>query len=316
MKLSVIVPAYRLAPYIHECLLSLLAQRTDFPFEVLVCNDASPDDTLAALQPLAEAFSNLRVLNNPENLGLIGTMGRLLAECRGQYIAYIDGDDLALPGKLQKQVDYLDGHPECGLVYHESQVFDSATGAILKHFSREYYNAAYIPQRANITHLIRYGVFLQAGSIMFRRHDRLQQSLQHGCRIICDYPWHIANAHYTGGTIDRLDEVLGRYRIHSSSFGAQTGRSLERRVTVTRELEQACRHAEALGIDAPIVAQGISHHRFSAALYFLRAGADELFIQMIEEAQCDGWYFDDRHRFAFEKRRFPEEVRAMLGWAA
>lgn len=191
MKLSVIVPAYRLAPYIHECVLSLLAQQVEWPFEVLVCNDASPDDTLAALAPLDEAYAHLRVLNNPENRGLVATMGRLLSECQGEYIAYLDGDDLALPGKLQAQVEYLDAHPECGVVYHESVVFDSDTGRPLRYYTRDFYNAAYIPQRADITHLIRYSVFLQASSVMLRRHEHLAASLAHGCSIICDYPWHI-----------------------------------------------------------------------------------------------------------------------------
>lgn len=315
MKLSVIVPAYRLAPYIHECLLSLLAQRTSFPFEVLVGNDASPDDTLAALAPLAEAYPNLRVLDNPVNLGLVGTMGRLLTECQGEYIAYLDGDDLALPGKLQAQVDYLDAHPECGIVYHESAVFDSSTGQLLRYYTRDFYNAAYIPVQTDITHLVRYGVFLQASSVMIRRHAYLAESLEHGCTIICDYPWHIANAYYTGGTIDRLDGVLGRYRMHSGSFNAETGRNLERRAWVTRELERACTNALVFGVDEEIVAQGVRHVRFAAALYFLKARADDRFRQFIEEAELDGWYFDQRHRQAYAWRDEPERVRILLGWA-
>jgi len=314
MKVSVIVPAFRVAPYIHECLLSLLAQDTDFDFEVLVCNDASPDDTAAILSPLAKTYPNLKALTNPENLGLIETMRRLLEACRGEYIAYLDGDDLALPGKLQAQVDYLDSHPECGIVYHESEVFDSDSGNIIKLYSRDFYNAVYIPQQATLEHLIRYTVFLQASSVMIRRHNHLQDSLNHGCKIICDYPWHMANAYFTKGTIDRLDTVLGRYRIHSSSFGAKTGQSLERRLKVTRELEKACTNCLQFGVEPQIVAQGVSHIRFSAALYFLRAHADELYKQMIEEAEYDSWYFDERHQKAYALRENPEEARAMLGW--
>lgn len=314
MKLSVIVPAYRVAPYIYECLLSLVTQKTDFDFEVLVCNDASPDNTARIIAPLEKSFSHLKILHNEYNLGLIGTMERLLAASQGQYIAYMDGDDLALPGKLQTQVDYLDRHSACGIVYHESEVFKSDTGDFIKLYSRDYYNAIYIPQRASIEHLIRYTVFLQASSIMFRRHSYLQQSLQHGCKIICDYPWHIANAFYTGGSIDRLDQTFGRYRLHDNSFGGQTNTSLKRRVEVTRELEKACKTALNFGVDYQIVAQGISHIRFSAALYFLRANADELFQLMIEEADCNGWYFDHRHHQAFTFRSIPNKVRMLLGW--
>ena len=61
MKLSVIIPAYKFSAYIHECLLSVLAQKTSFNFEVLVCNDCSPDNTLEVIRYLAPAYPQLKV---------------------------------------------------------------------------------------------------------------------------------------------------------------------------------------------------------------------------------------------------------------
>ena len=69
MKLSVIVPAFKLSPYIYECLLSILAQQTKFDYEVIVCDDASPDNTFTVINYLSSAHLNLRVLRNTENLG-------------------------------------------------------------------------------------------------------------------------------------------------------------------------------------------------------------------------------------------------------
>lgn len=314
MKLSVVVPAYKLAPYIHECLLSLLAQRTNFDFEVVVCDDASPDNTYDIISYLQSAFSNLVVLRNDVNLGLIGTMRRLLETAKGQYIAYVDGDDIALPGKFQQQVDYLEQNPGCSMVYHESDMFDSATGQHLKWYSRDYYNYKYIPQQADITHLIRYTVFLQASSVMFRRHASLTQALQHHSKIICDFPWHIMNVGLLGGTIDRLDSVLGRYRIHSNSFGAQTQQNHQRRLKVTEELASACRLGKQFGVATDIIEFGVNHVYFSAALYFLRLNETELFRKMIEQSVSSELYFDHRHRLVFEKRDQPDLVKQQLGW--
>ncbi|WP_374600789.1 glycosyltransferase family 2 protein [Niveibacterium sp.] len=315
MKVSVIVPAYRLEHFIVPCLDSLSSQQTSFDYEVLVCNDASPDGTLNAIKSCAKRDARIQILDNTENLGLVGTMQRLLATARGDYIAYLDGDDLALPGKLQAQVDYLDAHPGCGIVYHESEVFDSTTGETLKLYSRDFYNRDYIPPRADATHLVRYGTFLQASSVMIRRHGNLLGALEHGCRIICDYPWHIGNAMLGGGTIDLLDRVLGRYRMHSDSFGAATNRNLDRRLTVTRELEQACQFARRLGMAEADVNAGVAHARFAAALYFLRLGEDDRFVQMAVESAIPGsGYFDSRHAFAHQHRDDPTSVREHLGW--
>lgn len=313
MKLSIIVPAYKVSPYIYECVLSLLSQQTNFAFEVLVCNDASPDNTRQVLGYLESAYPNLKVLDNQPNLGLVGTMSRLLSEAKGDYIAYLDGDDLALPGKLQLQVDYLDQHPGCSLVYHESDMFDTVTGATLKLYSRDNYNARYIPQQADISHLVRYGTVLQASSIMFRRHAHLQDALQHGCKIICDFPWHIMNLGYLGGTMDRLDAVLGRYRVHGQSFGGQTAQSSERRLLVTEEIASACRLALQFGLAPEVVTAGVNHVYFAAALYFLKQGQHALFGQMIEKSVGDALFFDNRHQLAWQYRAEPARVKAELG---
>ena len=89
MKLSVIIPAFKFAAYIQECLLSVLAQKTTFDFEVLVCNDCSPDNTRDVIRYLEPAFPQLKVLDNTSNTGLIGSMANLLRAARGDYIAYV-----------------------------------------------------------------------------------------------------------------------------------------------------------------------------------------------------------------------------------
>lgn len=292
-KLSVIVPAYRLAPYIHECLLSVLAQQTNFDFEVIVCDDASPDQTLAVIRTL-EVFPQLRILHNPQNLGLVGTMRRLLQAARGQYIAYLDGDDVALPGKLQAQVDHLDQHPSCALVYHESDIFDSQSGQSIRRYTADYYNAAYIKPQATLADLVRYGTFLQASSIMFRRHAQLLDALAHGCQIICDFPWHLRNVGYLQGSIDGLPQVLGRYRVHSQSFGAQTARDMQRRLTVTAELVSACQQMATFGLDPDIIQAGVNHSYWAAALYFLQRDQAELAQQMLQQPTMDSCIVDPR----------------------
>jgi glycosyltransferase involved in cell wall biosynthesis len=317
MKVSVIVPAYRLERYIGPCLEGLLRQETNFDFEVIVCDDKSPDGTLEVIRRVALEHPRLRVLENDPNRGLVATMSRLLDAARGDYIAYLDGDDLAFPGKLQAQADYLEANPGCGIVYHESEVFESESGRTLRSFTQDYYNARYIPRRATAEHLVRFGTFLQASSPMVRRHADLQGALTHGCRIICDYPWHIGNAMLGGGTIDFIPQVFGRYRIHADSFGAATGRDVARREEVANELERACVFAGRLGMPQAIVDAGVVHVRFSAALYFLRAREDERFARFIEASrpQGDGAPFDERHAFALAHAREPERVRALLGWS-
>lgn len=312
MKVSVLVPVYNLGRFIEPCLLSLLEQQTNFDFEVIAIDDGSSDDSWAMMQRLALQWPRLRALQNSQNMGLAKTQKRLLREARGEYIAYVDGDDLALPGKLQSLVDYLDTHSGCALCYHEAEVFDSDSNEVTSHYSRDYYNARYIPQKAQAEHLIRYGCFPNASSIAFRRHGYLQEAVDEGCRIILDHPWHILNALYGKGSVDFIPDVYGRYRIHSQSFGGQTKRSPARREQVLADQLRACDNARALGVSEDIIVAGKAHYRFATAIYFFKQHDYPRFIHFIEESASSLHFFDERHWLIWQQRHTPEAVSEQL----
>ncbi|MEG3768081.1 glycosyltransferase family A protein [Alteromonas sp. 14N.309.X.WAT.G.H12] len=312
MKLSVIVPAYNLETYIEACLRSVLEQSVTAPYEVIVCDDASTDNTARILRHLEEEFPHLHVIIKTDNGGLARNMKTLLKAARGQYIAYLDGDDLALPGKLQTQIDYLDTNPDCQMVYHESDMFDSETNTSIRLYSQSYYNWSNIPVRSDISHLIRFGTYMQASSVMFRRHDFLTQTVAQDCKIILDYPFYILNAGYLNGSIDFIPDVLGRYRIHGDSFGAQTQRSVTRREQSLADICLACELAAQFDVEDAVIKAGIAHHQFAAALYFLFKNNSEKFRFWIRESATHGVFFDHRHCLAFEHCNEPDYVKNTL----
>ncbi len=313
MKLSIVIPVYCLEKYVVDCIDSVVRQQANFEFEVLVRDDASTDNTqsilLAYQKSLPDVLSKrLRLLLAVENLGLVGNLQELFKHCTGEYIAYLDGDDLALPEKLQTLVEYLDANPSCALAYHESEVFDSDSGVTLGNYSRDFYNASYIPQKATISHLVKYGTFLQASAVMYRNHGRLDSVLDPEIQIIVDFPMHMFNAFYGNGTIDRIDKVLGRYRVHPDSFGAQTSRSPARREAVLGDLIKACDNARELGVSEDDVNAGKSHFQYAAALYFLRMRELKFFDKYISHSAERGWFFDRKHQFAYENRHQPQRI--------
>lgn len=318
MKVSVLVPVYNLQCFIEPCLLSLLTQATTFDYEVIAVDDGSSDDSWAIMQQLTNRYPQLRALQNPQNMGLARTQKRLLAEAQGEYIAYVDGDDLALPGKLQRQADYLDAHPGCMLCYHEADMFDDETGQTIKLYTREFYNFRYLRPVGDISDLIRYGCFVNASSIMFRRHAHMVEAIDEGCKIILDYPWHILNLSLQPGTLDFIPEVLGRYRYHSQSFGGQTRQSAERREQSLKDLLRACDNAAPFGIDPVLIAQGRAHHLYSAALYFLRQDDFARFTHYIEQSVAEvaqltsDWFFDERHQMAWHHRLDPGRALQLM----
>ncbi len=112
-RVSVVMAAYNVEKYLSQAVDSILAQ-TLADFELIVVDDASTDGTRAVLESYSD--SRIRALYNPSNLGQSVSRNKALAAAHGKYIAILDADDIALPTRLEKQAEWLDRHPEVGLL--------------------------------------------------------------------------------------------------------------------------------------------------------------------------------------------------------
>lgn len=122
-KISVIMGIYNCAPYLQEALDSLYAQ-TFQDFEIILCDDGSSDDTYQIALENHKQHSNVILLKNPQNFGLNQTLNNCLAVAKGEYIARMDGDDISLPTRFEKEVQFLDEHPEYAIVSAPMIYFD------------------------------------------------------------------------------------------------------------------------------------------------------------------------------------------------
>lgn len=118
MLLSVGILTYNQEKYIRQCLDSVLMQEVDFDYEIIVGDDASTDGTQKILRDYAERYPNKFVLLLGEkNEGISMNYKKVLEVCKGRYIALCEGDDYWTDTyKLQKQVDFLEIHPDYGFV--------------------------------------------------------------------------------------------------------------------------------------------------------------------------------------------------------
>lgn len=106
--ITVLMPAYNAALYLQEAVASILGQ-TFRDFELLIIDDGSTDATAALLA--AEPDSRIKVVRNPENLGLVATLNRGIELARGRYIARMDADDISLPQRFEWQYQLMERSP-------------------------------------------------------------------------------------------------------------------------------------------------------------------------------------------------------------
>lgn len=113
MKLSVIVLCYNFENYIEQCLISILSQRTNFEFEVLVRDDFSNDKSSSIIERVQYYNPNVKFVRGEKNIGFAKSYKQLLDMSQGEYIAYTDGDDYWTDNyKLQRQCDFLDNNKD------------------------------------------------------------------------------------------------------------------------------------------------------------------------------------------------------------
>ncbi len=118
---SIIMPTYNRANFLEEALSSVFSQ-TYRDFEIIVVDDGSTDDTASVLQPLVEQGLIQYIYQKKQ--GVSAARNRGIMEANGQYIAFLDSDDLFEPEKINSQVKYLQNHPEMGLVHSGFTKFD------------------------------------------------------------------------------------------------------------------------------------------------------------------------------------------------
>lgn len=112
---SVIIPAYNCAALLAEAVASVRAQTYE-DYEVIVVDDGSTDDTADVAEKLAADWPRMRAIR-AEHKGLAAARNRAVTEMKGQWIAMLDADDLWLPEKLQRCMDYLAEHADLSIVY-------------------------------------------------------------------------------------------------------------------------------------------------------------------------------------------------------
>ena len=123
MKLSVFVVTYNQEQYIRQCLDSIVMQKTNFDYEVIIGEDSSTDSTAAICDEYAEKYPFIKVYHHPNNLGLLKNWEFVMNKCQGEYIALLEGDDFWIDEKkLQRQVDWLDMHSEYTLTFTRAEI--------------------------------------------------------------------------------------------------------------------------------------------------------------------------------------------------
>ena len=223
-KISVIVPIYNQAQFIRETVDSVLAQ--DHPnVELVLSDDGSTDGTSEILRGYAADHpGRVKIVASEENTGIAGAFNRALEAHTGEYIAWLGGDDVMLPGKLGRQVAALRASPDAIGCCHDADVFDSDSGRSYGRFS-EVYNGRRGVRDGGVELLLDPAYMMLPSTMMVR--SSAVDGLRFDKRIRVSNDWLFDIELFRRGQIVGLDDVLARYRRHQRNVTSQTSDALE-----------------------------------------------------------------------------------------
>ncbi len=205
--MSVCLITYRQQHYIEQAVRSILAQQTSFPIEIVVGEDASPDRTPAILQSLNREFpGRLTLLLRESNLGMHGNVRDTYDRCRGEFVAFLEGDDYWTdPQKLQQQVDALDQHAEWSGCFHPAEYVDRYGAPLGRR------HPAVLRDLVTFDDLCQQN-WIQTCSLMIRKSAVPQIPGWLEQLAIAD--WAICLLATTNGPLGMLPECMAGYRLH------------------------------------------------------------------------------------------------------
>jgi glycosyltransferase involved in cell wall biosynthesis len=205
-KTSVIIPAHNAGGFIADAIKSILNQ-TAADFELIVVNDGSTDDTAARVR----AFTDKRLrLIEQANQGVAAARNCGIRASRGDYLAFLDSDDIAMPMRLEKQVAYLTSQPSVGLVGTAAEIWENnlPTGRFYRH-------PCWPPELA---FAMLFENYLVQSSVMVRRKviDEIGLYTELESRRHEDFElWSRVGRRYA---MANLPDVLVAYRVHPGSI--------------------------------------------------------------------------------------------------
>ncbi|MFC1881321.1 glycosyltransferase family 2 protein [Thermodesulfobacteriota bacterium] len=248
-KVSVCITTYNHEQFIAQALDSVLMQKTDFDFEILIGEDDSEDRTREIVKEYKRQHPDKiqLFLNDSDNIIYINgrRTGRWnfinnLKNAKGVYIALLDGDDCWTdPNKLQAQVDLLEDNPELAICIHNVKVsYMNGSNKSHPYYTPDASGANMRQKPASISSIedLIAGNFIQTPSVVYRAHlfDNFPEWFYKVDRA--DWPLHILNARH--GKIGYIDKMMANYHVHDG--GIYSGK------TLAYQLEGAANIAAAL----------------------------------------------------------------------
>ena len=253
--ISIVVPTFNQKIFVESTINSIINQSYK-NIEIIISDDCSTDGTKDTLINLSRNESRIKLLTSAENKGIPNNFNKAFDACTGEYVAFLGGDDLMYPFKIEKQLEFLLANPAYVLCYHDMDLYYQNEEKKIKHSSKIeiisnplewvfYSNWIFVK---NPTGIIPSACLAKREYYLHSRYDTRLKYKHELLFTLDDY------CHDPSGKWGFINETLGMYRIHDSNFSLD----IKNTNLIQEETELLCTISIAR---YPYLAKTIINHR-------------------------------------------------------
>lgn len=286
-KVSVIIPVYKVEKYISAAITSVIDQSYG-NFELIIVDDGSPDQSVE----ICKQFTDSRIkIVRQQNRGLAGARNTGIRHAQGEYLAFLDGDDMWLPEKLEKHIEHLENFPALGVSFSPSAFIDqdgNLRGTYLRPKLKEIDppyllrenpigNGSAAVVRREVFEAIKFQDNLHGTveDFYFDEHFRQAEDLDFWLRIAIQTEW----------LIEGIPEALTLYRVNSGGLSASLLKQLE---AIENVLDKTRSYAPELIEQCEVPAKAYLHRYIARSA--IRRQDGSMAVKFINKALTGYWY--------------------------
>ena len=213
-SVNVLIFTYNQENIVKDTIESVINQSYENISKIIIADDGSTDKTPTIIKEYARNNPHIEPILAQKNKGIAHNMNRALKRVNGDYVSFLDGDDLMFQQKIERQVNYLNANHDLVACAHDMDVFDSCEGKLQGKFS-EVISFNNIKGNIGVKSILDSSLFICPSSIMYRAEKIPVDGFD--TRLTYWYDFLFIVEVLMKGDMGFIDEVLGSYRLHEAN---------------------------------------------------------------------------------------------------
>lgn len=249
--ISFLIPVYNHQNYIKQTIQSVLSQKSNNDYEIIIVDDCSSDNSWSIIHKIAKKNYKITAIHNTQNLGLIANWKKMIDLAKGDWLVFLEGDDYLFNNYLEEKTKVISLYPEVGMIYSSFRIINDKNQILLKDYYKYYKIKTFCNEKISLKNYIssQQGYFSSYSQIMVKKNIIKTIGYPrtfHNEKMFLPSDWDFNLRISTNTNVYFIAKPLLAYRKHSSSNSKNFSKKYEQIMQVLLEIKKENLHNQGV----------------------------------------------------------------------